>query len=118
MIDYEIEGTSLDTPDGRVYCMNVRDLREVMEKHISAEFGEFVSFLINESSEDTAYETARAYTDADAIAEENDYLRTQLQETQEVIESITDDIVSKQRINKDELFHKLLALSQAINECL
>ena len=118
MFDYDIEAQMLDTPDGTTYCANVRDLREVMEKYISVEFANYVSLLINQSEEDTAYEIARANTDADAIAEENDYLRSQLSDTEEILTQITEDITEKQRINKNDLFNKLLALIDAINTVL
>lgn len=118
MFDCEIEGRSLDTPDGTVYCMNVRDLREVMQKYISDEFAEYVSLLINESEADIAYEKARAETDADAIAEENDYLRSQLLEAREIIDSLAKEIEVKQRLNKQDFYLKLVALSRTIDSVL
>lgn len=118
MNDIEIAQVTLDTPDGPVTFLNTRDIREVLEKYIGYEFASYVSDFLIEVDEEQAYAEARAYTDADAIAEENDYLRTQLLETQEILTQITDDITQKQRLNKNDLFNKLLALIDAINTVL
>lgn len=118
MFDYEIEGRVLETPDSYTYCRNVRDLRDVMEKYISYDFAEYVSQLINENKADEAYEEARAYTDADAIAEENDALRGQILGVKEILDNIADEILTKTRLNKQDLYLKLVAISMAINEAL
>ena len=118
MFDYEIEGRVLETPDSYTYCSNVRDLRDVMEKYISYDFAEYVSRIINENKADEAYEEARAYTDADAIDAENEVLRSQLLEVKEILDNISDEILTKTRLNKQDLYLKLVALSMAINEGL
>jgi len=118
MNDIEIAQVTLDTPDGQVTLLNTRDIREVLEKYIGYEFASYISEFLIEVDEEEAYAKERAYTDADAIAEENDYLRTQLVETQEILTQITDDITQKSRLNKNELFNKLLALVDSINTVL
>lgn len=118
MKDIDIAQVTLDTPDGPVTFLNTRDIREVLEKYVGYEFASYISEFLVEADEEEAYARERAETDADAIAEENDYLRSQLVETQEVITQITDDITQKQRLNKNDLFNKLLALIDAINGVL
>jgi hypothetical protein len=118
MNDIEIAQVTLDTPDGPVTLLNTRDIREVIEKYIGYEFASYISEFLVEVDEEEAYAKERACTDADAIAEENDYLRTQLLETQEILTQVTDDITQKSRLNKNDLFIKLLALVDSINTVL
>lgn len=118
MKDIEIAQVSLDTPDGLMTFFDTRDIREVLEKYVGSEFASYITDMIIEADEENAYEVARANTDADAIAEENDYLRSQLLDTQNIIDDMANDIAEKQRINKQDLYHKLIALSEAINEVL
>lgn len=118
MSDIEVSQVTLDTPDGPVTILNTRDIREVLEKYVGYEFASYISEFLIEVDEEQSYAEARAETDADAIAEENDYLRDQLLETQEILTQITDDITQKQRLNKNDLFVKLLALIDSINTVL
>ena len=118
MEDYEFESRMLDTPDGVVYVSDTAELRDVMTKYISAEFGEFVTSLINDCESERVYAEERAQTDADAIAEENDYLRSQLLEVQNVVDSLANEIEEKQRLNKQDFYLKLVALSRTINTVL
>lgn len=118
MKDIDIAQVTLDTPDGPVTLLNTRDIREVLEKYVGYEFASYISEFLVEVNEEETYAKERACTDADAIAEENDYLRSQLVETQEVLTEITDDITQKQRLNKNDLFNKLLALIDSINTVL
>jgi hypothetical protein len=118
MNDIEIAQVTLDTPDGPVTLLNTRDIREVLEKYVGYEFASYISNCLIEVDEEQAYAEARAYTDADAIEEENGYLRGQLLEVQEILTQITDDITQKSRLNKNDLFIKLLALIDSINTIL
>lgn len=113
-----IEQETLSTPDGTVTILDTRDILDVLDKYVGHEFASYVVSIIDESENERAYEEARAQTDADAIAEENDELRSELLDAQNIIDEMANDIIDSKRLNKQEMYKKLVNLSSAIQEVL
>ena len=110
----DIVQVTLDTVDGPITFLNTRDIEEVLEKYIGYEFASYMTAMITEVEEDKLYAEARAYTDADAIAEENDALRSQLRDVEDSLNSIMDMITEKKRLDKADLIGRLKRTAEGI----
>ena len=102
------------TPDGPQMIMSVEDIRQIIDKYIGMEFANYIADMIYEMDAVVAYEEARATTDADAIAGENDELRTQLMDAADIIEEMLED----EKLTKAKMISKLNVMGQDMRKNL